>query len=66
MKRFLDAMDVEYQYIDVDRLDGSEKERVMKDVMKHNPRGSFPTMVVDDSKVVVGFQEDKVKGALEE
>ena len=64
MKRLLDALEVEYENIDVDRLKGDKKKEAMETVMKHNPKGSFPTMIIDDKKVIIGFQEEEVKGVL--
>ena len=63
-KEFLKKLDVDYYYIDVDILEGSEKDDVVKEIMKFNPKCSFPTMVVDKSKAIVGYKEDEMKTAL--
>jgi glutaredoxin-like protein NrdH len=63
-KSFLDENDVEYDLVYVDHLDGEEKEQVLEEVRKWNPRRSFPTIVVDDAKSVAGFKPDRLKEVL--
>ena len=63
-KGFLDDLGVEYNFIYTDYLDGDEKERIMDEVRKWNPRCSFPTIIINDKKVIVGFREDEIKEAL--
>lgn len=62
-KRFLKEHGIEYDYIDVDKLDGSEKEKVREEIMKVSGGFRFPTIVVG-KKVFIGFYEDKLKEAL--
>ncbi len=62
-KRFLKKNGIEYDYIDVDTLDGKEKEDVLSEVMKISGGMRFPTIVIGD-KVIVGFREDELKEAL--
>jgi glutaredoxin-like protein NrdH len=63
-KRLLNELGVEYDYIDVDYLDGEEKSKVMDDVKRWNPACSFPTLVLDNKKCIVGFREDEIRKAL--
>lgn len=63
-KRLLNELGVEYDYIDVDNLDGEEKSKVMDEVKKWNPACSFPTLVLDNKKCIVGFKEDEIRKAL--
>lgn len=63
-KALLTDMGVQYDYVDVDQLTGEERAEVMKTVEKWNPDCSFPTMVINDSKCIVGFKEDEIKKAL--
>ena len=62
-KRFLESNGVEYECCDVDLLEGEEKEKAREEVARHNPRRSYPTLVVDGT-VVVGFDEDRLREAL--
>ena len=63
-KNLLRDLDAEYSYIDVDKLEGAEKEMVMDEVIKWNPACSFPTLVIND-KCITGFKEDEIKKALQ-
>lgn len=63
-RSLLENLGVEYDYMYVDLLPADEKEKAMKIVEKWNPPCSFPTMVIDNNKCIVGFQEDKIREAL--
>lgn len=63
-KNLLDSLGVGYSYIDVDLLDSQAKKEVMQEVSRWNPSSSFPTLVINRNKCIVGFQEDKIKEAL--
>ena len=63
-KALLKELGVAYDYIDVDLLSGSEEDEVVKEIKKHNPDCSFPTLVINDSQCIVGFKEDEIREAL--
>ena len=65
-KRFLDESQVDYEYEYLDLLSHSEKTRARAEVSQHNPRKSFPTVVVqnDHTEVVIGFKEDRLREVL--
>lgn len=63
-KQLLTDLGVEYDYVFVDLLQGQEKEQTIAMVEKWNPDCSFPTLVVNDSKCIVGFKENEIKEAL--
>ena len=62
-KKLLSECMVEYDFIDVDRLSGEEKESIIKDIKGINPKCSFPTIIIGD-KVIVGYKEEEIKEAL--
>jgi glutaredoxin-like protein NrdH len=62
-KRFLEDNNIEYDCVDVDLLEGAEREKVMQEVSRHNPKRSFPTCLVDDT-VIVGFNQEKLREVL--
>ena len=64
-KDFLNKLGVEYSYIYVDNLEGNDRDETMEEVKKWNPHRSFPTLVINDEKCIVGYQEDEIKKALE-
>lgn len=63
-KRFLEKHKIEAEIIDVDLLEGEEKQKIREEVAKYNPRRSYPTVVIDD-EVVAGFDERRLKELLE-
>jgi len=56
-RNFLDDSGVAYRYVYLDQLEGDEQKQVLEEASKYNPRRSFPTLVVDDDDVLVGFTE---------
>ena len=63
-KRFFKDHDIDMEFIDVDLLSGAERERIMDEVRKVNPDCSFPTICINEV-IVVGFNEEKLRTALE-
>ena len=63
-KELLTELGVGFDYVFVDYLDGDERDDTMEDVMKWNPRRSFPTLVINDKKCIVGYKEGKIRKAL--
>ncbi len=62
-KRFLKESGIDFDYVDVDTLNGSEKDEVCDELIKLSGSLRFPTIVVGN-KVIVGFYEDKLREAL--
>lgn len=60
-KKLLNELGVEYYYVDVDLLDGDLKQQAKKEVKRLNPRGSYPTIVVDSEKVITGHDAVEIK-----
>lgn len=63
-KRLLDEHGVKYDSVDVDLLPKDEMKKAIEEVRKFNPQTSFPTLVIDDSKVIVGYRELEIMEAL--
>jgi glutaredoxin-like protein NrdH len=64
VKKLLADMGVEYHFVDVDLLTGDERENTLMTVKKWNPSTSFPTIVIGDSKCIVGFKENEIREAV--
>jgi glutaredoxin-like protein NrdH len=60
-KLFLQQQGIGYDYVDVDSLEGDEKEKTLEEIRRWNPRCSFPSLVVNDERCIVGFDEDKIR-----
>lgn len=63
-RQFLDELKVAYNYLYVDLLSREEMDEILKEVEKVNPRGSFPTIVINEDIVIVGSRLDEIKEAL--
>jgi glutaredoxin-like protein NrdH len=63
-KKLLGELGVEYSFVDVDLLEGDERDKVVEQLSKWNPQRSFPTLVIDDKDCIVGFKEEQIKEAV--
>ena len=63
-KQLLNDLGVEYDFTFVDLLSGAERDEAVKMVEKWNPNNSFPTLVINNNKCIVGFKESEIKEAL--
>jgi glutaredoxin-like protein NrdH len=63
-KKLLSDNGVDYFFEDVDLLTGDERQKAMDIVKKWNPSASFPVIVINDSKCIIGFKEDEIKDYL--
>lgn len=64
-KRLLNDLGVEYFYVDVDQVEEDEKAEVVEQLKKWNSKSSFPTLVIDEKRCIVGFKKDEIKEAIE-
>ncbi|NLT21447.1 MAG: glutaredoxin family protein [Syntrophorhabdus sp.] len=64
MKGFLAKMGIGYDYVDVDTLADEEKAQTIAELKRWNPKCSFPSLVVNGEKCVIGFNEDTLRQAL--
>lgn len=62
-KRYLDDHGITYQIVEVDQLEGDEKQGAIDKVKELSGGTSFPVLVADD-KVVVGFNKTKIADIL--
>ncbi|MGA9348335.1 MAG: glutaredoxin family protein [Anaerolineae bacterium] len=63
-RKFLEDQGIAFDYVYVDLLSGQEREGVMARVRRWNPGASFPTLVVDNSRCVIGYRPEEIKEAL--
>lgn len=64
MKNFLGKTGIGYDYVDVDTLGDEDRARALGDLKYWNPKCSFPSLVVNGEKCIIGFNESNVKEAL--
>jgi len=64
-KQLLDSLGVSYDWIDVDLVDKSDQPDVTAEVKKWNPASTFPTVVINDDKCIIGFNPEKLQAELD-
>lgn len=62
-KDFFNECGIKYDCIDVDTLQGEERQAMIDEVKRYNANCTFPTIVIGD-KVIVGFRKDEIEEAL--
>ncbi|MDD4859803.1 MAG: glutaredoxin family protein [Dehalococcoidales bacterium] len=60
-RELLQELGVAYDYEYIDLLQGETREKARQSVMKWNPACSFPTLVIDNKRCIVGFKEDEIR-----
>lgn len=64
-KKFLKDNNIDYEYVDVDLCDEEDKDKIRQDIMDKGGSLSYPTIIIDNKKVITGFRKDKLTEALE-
>lgn len=62
-KKFLDETGAEYEFTEVDLLDGEEKDAAIAEVKRLSGGTSFPVVVIGE-EVIVGFNKKRIKELL--
>ena len=64
-KKFMKDNGIDFDFTDVDLCSGVEQAAVLEEMKKYNPRFSFPTIIIDNKDVIIGFQEAEIRKALD-
>jgi glutaredoxin-like protein NrdH len=64
-KQFLKDNDVEYEFVEVDNATEEDKDKIRKHIQEKGGSLSYPTIIVDEKKVVTGFRKDLLKKELD-
>ena len=62
-KDYLDKCGIDYDCVDVDKLQGDERRRLIDEIKQTNPACAFP-MILIGPKVIIGFKKEELKEAL--
>lgn len=63
-KRLLNELGIDYHYVDADLASDEDKEKIKAVILKWNPNGSYPTIVIDDKNSIIGYDPEKIKEVL--
>ena len=59
-RKYFEDAGIAYSYIYVDKLHGDDRKEAIKIMRKYDKSESFPTIVVDNSECIVGFNKGKI------
>jgi len=62
-KALLGELGVSFDYVFVDLLESREQDETMDAIERVNPKGSFPTLVINGTRCIVGFREQEIREA---
>jgi glutaredoxin-like protein NrdH len=60
-KELLRDLGLDFNFVYVDLLEGEEQDKALSEMERWNPRGSFPTLVIDDTRCIIGYQESQIR-----
>ena len=63
-RQLITDLGVDFDYVYVDLLGGDEEEKAIREVKRFNPSVSFPTVVINDERAILGFDEQAIRKAL--
>ena len=63
-KKLLGELGVAYDFVFIDQKSSEERELYKDEIRKHNPKCSYPTMVLNDERCIVGYQDTEIREAL--
>jgi glutaredoxin len=64
-KKFFESRNIPFDSVDVDLLEKEEKEKTVQKVQEISGRRAFPVIVIGET-IIVGYDELRIKEALEE
>ena len=62
-RKFLDERDAAYTCIYLDTFPHAQRDELMEIVRTYNPRGTFPTILLPNGKVIVGYRRHLLEEA---
>ncbi len=63
-REWLESQGLQFDFAYVDLLTGTERDEALAQVKRWNPATSFPTLVIDGDRCIVGYRVDELKAAL--
>ena len=65
-KKWLSENNIDCDIVDVDTLRGDERKAVIEEMKKFNPRLTFPTLVLAEDEIIVGYHPEKFEEAFKD
>jgi glutaredoxin-like protein NrdH len=64
-KEFLKENNVSYEYIDLDASSKEDQITAVIDLKRRNAPVAFPTIIIDNTKLITGFNEEELSEVLD-
>ncbi len=64
-KKFLNDNNVEYEYVDVDLCKMEDKKMIRQDIQNRGGILAYPTVIIDNNRLLTGPSPDKLREVLE-
>ncbi|MCS7282105.1 MAG: glutaredoxin family protein [Anaerolineae bacterium] len=64
VRQFLESKSVAFDFVYVDLLSGAEQNAAVEQVRRWNPSVSFPTLIIDGKRCIVGYRPEEIQEAL--
>jgi len=64
VKKLLSDLNVAYDFIDVDLLEGIEKESAKQEMRRWDRRNPFPMLIINNETCIVGDEPEAIRKAL--
>ena len=58
------AVKGEYDYVYADLTQGEERNKIVSQLKNYNSKISFPTLIINETNVIVGYNPDEIKELL--
>lgn len=62
-KKLLQDLGVQYDHVDVDKLEQDSMNEALEEMSQYNPAETFPTIIIG-GKVIVGDRDDDIRQAV--
>ena len=62
-KVLLEELGIAFDYDYVDLLEGKEQDKALEEIERWNRSESFPTLVIDNKRAIIGFREQEIREA---
>lgn len=62
-KTLLEELGIAFDYQFVDLLEGKEQNDALDAIEVWNPAGSFPTLIINRERAIIGFREQEIREA---
>ena len=64
VRMLLEDLEIAYDFIYVDLTSGDERTEAVNALKEFNNAVSFPTLIINNENVIIGFEEEKIRSKI--